>query len=58
MGWRTVFISNPSRLSCQHSRLLIRQDNEETDIPLEDIEAVVVETHNATLTSHLGLVQK
>ena len=53
MGWRTIFISNPSRLSCRHSRLLIRQEHEETDIPLEDIEVVVVETRQATLNSHL-----
>jgi len=53
MGWRTVFISNPSQLSCWHSRLLIRQGHEKTDIPLEDIEVLVVETRQATLTSHL-----
>jgi CRISPR-associated protein Cas1 len=53
MGWRTIFISNPSQLSCLHSRLLIRQGAEETDIPLEDIEVIVVETRQATLTTHL-----
>ena len=53
MGWRTIFISNPSQISCKHSRLLIRQEREETDIPLEDIDVLVVETRQATLTSHL-----
>ena len=53
MGWRTIFISNPSQLSCRDSRLLIRQEHEETDIPLEDVEVLVVETRQATLTSHL-----
>ncbi|GHV28147.1 CRISPR-associated endonuclease Cas1 [Synergistales bacterium] len=53
MGWRTIFISNPSQLSCKHSRLLIRQGDEETDIPIEDIEVIVIETLQATITSHL-----
>lgn len=53
MGWRTIFVSNPAQLSCRHSRLLIRQGDEETDIPLEDIETLLVETRQATLTSHL-----
>ena len=53
MGWRSIFVSRPSRLSCRHSRLLISQDGEETDIPLEDIEVVLIETREATLTSHL-----
>jgi CRISPR-associated protein Cas1 len=53
MGWRTIFIGNPARLSCCHSRLLICHDSEKTDIPLEDIEVIVIETRQATLTSHL-----
>jgi CRISPR-associated protein Cas1 len=53
MGWRTIFIANPARLSCCHSRLLISQGTEKMDIPLEDIEVIVVETRQATLTSYL-----
>lgn len=52
MSWRSVFVSNPARLSLKNKHLVIKQ-GEETHIPLEDISVIVMETDQATITSKL-----
>lgn len=52
MSWRSVFISNPARLSLKSNHLVIRQE-EEILVPLEDISVIVIETDQATITSKL-----
>ncbi|WP_425059322.1 CRISPR-associated endonuclease Cas1 [Sporomusa carbonis] len=50
MGWRSLFISSPARLSVKLSQLVIKQEAEVT-IPLEDIGAVVIETQQVTISA-------
>ncbi len=52
MGWRSLLISNPARLSLKDDRLLIEQENSVT-LPLEDVDVVVLDTGQVTVTSHL-----
>lgn len=54
MGWRTIFITNPCRLSIKDSWLVVEpKDAEATRIPLMDISAIVIETPQCLLTSAL-----
>lgn len=52
MSWRSIFISNPARLSLKNNHLVIKQ-KEDILVPLEDISVIVVETDQATITSKL-----
>lgn len=52
MSWHNVIIANPAKLSLRNSNLVVAQENS-AEIPLEDISAIVVETHEAVITSAL-----
>lgn len=52
MGWRTLHIANPARLSLRHDSLVLDNGNEYT-IPLSDLSCVVIESRQCTLTSPL-----
>lgn len=52
MGWRTLFITQPAKLSLLHNSLVLN-NGEEYTIPLNDLACVVVETRQATFTSPL-----
>ena len=52
MGWRAVFIGNPSRLRIDSERLIIEQE-EEVTFPLEDLCALVLESPAVILSSAL-----
>ena len=52
MGWRTLFVTQPARLSLLHNSLVL-DNGEEYTIPLIDLACVVVETRHVTLTSPL-----
>lgn len=52
MSWRSVIISKPAKLSLRHGHLVVSQD-EEVEIPLEDISVIIVETPQAVVTSCL-----
>lgn len=52
MGWRAVFIGNPSKLRIDQERLIIRQEDE-ASFPLEDLCALVLESPAVTLSSAL-----
>lgn len=52
MGWRTLFITQPAKLSLLHNSLVLN-NGEEYTIPLCDLSCVVVETRQATFTSPL-----
>lgn len=50
MGWRSLFISSPARLSVKLSQLVVKKETE-VSIPLEDIGAIVIENSQITLTA-------
>ncbi|MBE0498718.1 MAG: type II CRISPR-associated endonuclease Cas1 [Campylobacterales bacterium] len=52
MGWRTLHIAQPARLSLRHDSLVL-DNGEEYTIPLSDLSCIVIETRQATLTSPL-----
>jgi len=52
MAWRVVAIENPARLSFKDNKLVIKQD-EEVALPLEDIDSLVVDHREVTLTTNV-----
>lgn len=50
MGWRSIVITQPTKLSIQNRQLKITQD-EEWSIPLEDISSIVFETPQINISS-------
>lgn len=52
MAWRVVVISNPARLRVEDSQLVIAQEAEVT-LPLEDLQALILESPAITLTAAL-----
>lgn len=52
MGWRNVVISSGAKLSLCDNQLLINGDNDNT-IPIEDINAVVIENQQSVITAKL-----
>lgn len=54
MAWRSLLISQPSRLTVKNRQLLLEQEaGLNASVPLEDIAVVVLETPQATITSAL-----
>ena len=51
---RTLYFGNPTRLSVQQQQLLIKTDEKETTVPIEDIGVVVID-HYQTTVSHAVL---
>lgn len=52
MAWRIVSIENPAHLSFKDNKLVISQD-EEVNVPLEDIDTLVLNGQGITLTQNL-----
>ena len=52
MAWRTIAIENPAKLSLKDNKLAILQD-EEIHIPLEDIDALLIDNPAVSLTEKL-----
>lgn len=52
MGWRSVIVENPAKLSLNNNQLLIQQD-EHYSIPLEDIETIILENRQINITASL-----
>lgn len=52
MAWRIVAIENPARLSLRDNQLIIAQDVEAT-LPIEDIDAVVLDSYGIATTANL-----
>lgn len=51
MSWRIVAINNPARLRCISNQLVISQE-ENYSIPLEDLDAVIIDGHGITITAN------
>ena len=52
MAWRVIGISNPARLSVKDNQLVIAQD-ESVNLPIEDIDALILDSYGVTLTANL-----
>ena len=52
MAWRVIGIQNPSRLSLRDNQLAITQD-EEVSLPIEDIDALILDSYGITTTANL-----
>lgn len=53
MGWRSVIITQPSYLSLSVNALQIRRDDQQLQVPLEDISMLVIDHPQVTLTTQL-----
>lgn len=54
MGWRTVIISKPSKISLKnHNFLYSPIDEQEITVPIIDISVIILETHQVVITSAL-----
>ena len=52
MAWRVIGINNPARLSVKDNQLVIAQD-ESVNLPIEDIDALILDSYGVTLTANL-----
>lgn len=52
MAWRVIGIQNPSRLSLRDNQLIITQDKE-ASLPIEDIDALILDSYSITTTANL-----
>lgn len=54
MGWRTVIISKPSKISLKNNNFLYTPEySQSITVPLSDISVIILETHIVTITSAL-----
>lgn len=51
MGWRSVVVTQPSRLKVQQGALVVEQDDGSVRVPLEDISVLLVENPQIILTA-------
>lgn len=52
MAWRIIGISNPAQLSVKDHQLVIKQE-EVVTVPIEDIDALIVDSYGTTMTTNL-----
>lgn len=52
MAWRVIGINNPAQLSVKDQQLVIKQD-ESLNLPIEDIDALILDSYRLTLTANL-----
>ncbi len=54
MGWRTVVITKPSKISIENDQLKYApKDAEAIKVPIDDISVIILEVHQVTITSAL-----
>ena len=54
MGWRTVVITKPSKISIENDQLKYApKDSEIIKVPIDDISVIILEVHQVTITSAL-----
>ena len=57
MAWRVIGIQNPSRLSLRDNQLIITQDKE-ASLPIEDIDALILDSYGIATTANLLTAQQ
>lgn len=50
MGYRNLYITNPARLSVTSGQLIVSDEDREIRIPIEDLDAVVLENMQSTVS--------
>lgn len=53
MSYRQIYIRKAEKLSLRHHSLIIKKENEEIAIPLEDIASLLLEDHQTVITAAL-----
>ncbi len=54
MSWRTILITKPCKLSFKNNQLIYQpQNDDELQVPLEDIGAIVIDTEQVNITGYL-----
>ena len=53
MSWRVLFVSKPSSLSLKNHNILLKQENSQIRLPLEDYHTIVLESKQIYLTTAL-----
>ena len=53
MGYRQIFIKKSEKLSYKDNQLVVTKDNNETKVPLEDVNYILIEDCTTILTSRL-----
>ena len=53
MSYRQIYIRKAEKLSLRHHSLIIKKENEEFAIPLEDIASLLLEDHQTVITAAL-----
>ena len=54
MGWRTVVITKPSKISIENDQLKYApKDGDVIKVPIDDISVIILEVHQVTITSAL-----
>lgn len=51
MGWRIVVLENKGFVRCENRQLVVCQDDKEAQIPLEDIDTVIVDSGQLSLST-------
>lgn len=51
MGYINIFLSSPCKVSIKNKQLTIQGEGRET-IPLEDVNSLMIETQECTITSY------
>lgn len=52
MSWQIIGVSNPAQLSLKDHQLIIKQD-ETVSLPIEDIDALILDSYGVTATANL-----
>jgi len=53
MGWRSVVVSNPAKLSLHDHSMVVEQEGEKVSVPVEDISFIVIDCLHVSLTATL-----
>jgi CRISPR-associated protein Cas1 len=53
LAWRVLLVQNPANLTIEHDQIALRNDEGRFTLPVEDVQAIILETPQATLTSWL-----
>lgn len=53
MGYRQIYIKKSEKLSCKDNQLVVTKENNNTKIPLEDINFIIVEDCTTIITTRL-----
>jgi len=53
MGWRSVVVSNPARISLESRAMVVEQEGEKVSVPVEDISFLVIDCLHVSLTGHI-----